>query len=87
PTKLDPGSAGTTKCFELARDYLDGFQAPVDIVSGNHDLEGLNEFATDRENLSAFQAAFDKDSPQFATVIAEKTLCLGLSTVRFRDAE
>lgn len=33
------------------------------------------------------QAAFDKDSPQFSTVIAEKTLCLGLSTVRFRDAE
>eukprot|EP00903_Cladosiphon_okamuranus_P022060 g20287.t1 len=81
------GSAGTTECFELARDYLEGFQAPIDIVSGNHDLEGLGEFATDRENLAAFQAAFDKDTPQFSTVIAEKTLCLGLSTVRFRDAE
>eukprot|EP00752_Nemacystus_decipiens_P003688 g3398.t1 len=81
------GSAGTTECFRLARDFLDGFQAPIDIVSGNHDLEGLDEFATDRENLAAFQAAFDKDTPQFSTVIAEKTLCLGLSTVRFRDAE
>lgn len=49
------GSAGTTECFRLARDYLDGFQAPVDIITGNHDLEGLAEFATDRENLAAFQ--------------------------------
>ncbi|CAB1102864.1 unnamed protein product [Ectocarpus sp. CCAP 1310/34] len=81
------GSAGTTECFRVAREYLDGFHAPVDIVSGNHDLEGLGEFATDRENLAAFQAAFDKESPQFSAVIAEKTLCLGLSTVRFRDAE
>ncbi|CAN0376028.1 unnamed protein product, partial [Ectocarpus sp. 12 AP-2014] len=60
------GSAGTTECFRVARDYLDGFHAPVDIVSGNHDLEGLGEFATDRENLAAFQAAFDKESPQFS---------------------
>ncbi|CAN0020645.1 unnamed protein product, partial [Hapterophycus canaliculatus] len=35
----------------------------------------------------SWQAAFDKDTPQFSSVIAEKTLCLGLSTVRFRDAE
>lgn len=33
------------------------------------------------------QEYFDKDTPQFSRVIAEKTLCLGLSTVRFRDAE
>eukprot|EP00904_Undaria_pinnatifida_P008228 jgi/Undpi1/4535/HiC_scaffold_18.g07889.m1 len=81
------GSAGTTECFQLATEYLEGFQAPIDIVAGNHDLEGLEEFATDDANLAAFQAAFDKDTPQFATVIAEKTLCLGLSTVQFRDAE
>ncbi|CAN0520219.1 unnamed protein product, partial [Laminaria digitata] len=49
------GSAGTTECFQLATEYLEGFQAPVDIVSGNHDLEGLEEFATDSENLAAFQ--------------------------------
>lgn len=54
-TKSNTGSAGTTDCFGIARRYLDGFQAPVDIVSGNHDLEGLGEFSTDRENLVAFQ--------------------------------
>lgn len=52
---MSEGSAGTTECFELAKNYLKGFQAPIDIVSGNHDLEGLDEFATDRENLAAFQ--------------------------------
>lgn len=81
------GTAGTTKCFALAREYLNDFQTPIDLVTGNHDLEGLEEFATDRDNLLAFQEYFDKDTPQFSRVIAEKTLCLGLSTVRFRDAE
>ncbi|CAN0162271.1 unnamed protein product [Ascophyllum nodosum] len=81
------GSAGTTASFELAREYLEGFQAPLDVISGNHDLEALDEFPTDGENLMAFQNAFSKETPQFATVIAHKTLCLGLSTVRFRDAE
>lgn len=62
PDKNDAGSAGTTECFKLARDYLDGFQAPVDIVSGNHDLEGLGEFATDGENLAAFQVIISPNS-------------------------
>lgn len=62
------GSAGTTECFKLAREYLDGFQAPIDIVSGNHDLEGLDEFGTDRENLAAFQVISPRPtliSPRF----------------------
>lgn len=49
------GSAGTTECFKVAREYLDEFETPVDIVAGNHDLEGLGEFHTDRDNLLAFQ--------------------------------
>ncbi|CAN0347114.1 unnamed protein product, partial [Discosporangium mesarthrocarpum] len=46
---------GTTACFELARDYLDGFNTPLDLVTGNHDLEGMDEFETDAENLRAWQ--------------------------------
>ena len=52
---LSAGSAGTTASFELAREYLEGFQAPLDVISGNHDLEALDEFPTDGENLMAFQ--------------------------------
>lgn len=51
------GTAGTTKCFALAREYLNDFQTPIDLVTGNHDLEGLEEFATDRDNLLAFQVS------------------------------
>lgn len=54
---LVAGSAGTTECFKVAREYLDEFETPVDIVSGNHDLEGLGEFDTDRDNLLAFQVS------------------------------
>ncbi|CAM9510887.1 unnamed protein product [Sphacelaria rigidula] len=52
------GVAGTTECFTLAREYLEGFQAPMDVITGNHDLEGLSEFATDNDNLVAFQVTF-----------------------------
>ena len=31
-----PGDAGTTKSFEDARAFLDGFNLPYDLVSGNH---------------------------------------------------
>merc|ERR1719201_1004161 len=43
--------AGTSECFELSRNFFDGFDAPFDVVGGNHDLEGIDEFATDEENL------------------------------------
>ena len=36
------------------REYLDGYGHPYDIVGGNHDLEGIDEFATDEENLEAY---------------------------------
>ena len=38
--------SGTTGCFQLARDYLDGFKVPFEVVGGNHDLEGIDEFPT-----------------------------------------
>lgn len=82
----EPGDAGTTKSFKDAREFLNGFNLPYDLVTGNHDLEGLDEFKTDEENLSAWLECFNKDSPYFSKQIGERTLLIGLSTVRFRDA-
>ena len=31
--------AGTTACFKLVREFLDGFGQPYNVVGGNHDLE------------------------------------------------
>lgn len=90
--------AGTTNCFRRAKEYLDGFLPSnsnayeregipaYDIVTGNHDLEGLQEFDTDHKNLKAWMDCFQKSTPQFARYLGEKTLLLGLSTVRFRGA-
>ena len=82
----EPGDPGTAKSFADAKGFLDGFQVPYDLVTGNHDLEGLDEFDTDEENLQAWMDCFGKDDPYFAKQIGEKTLLVGLSTVRFRDA-
>ena len=83
----EPGDAGTSKCFEDAKHYLDGFaRIPYDLVTGNHDLEGLGEFETDEANLQAWMDCFNKPTPQFHRYIGEKTLLLGLSTVQFREA-
>ena len=41
--------AGTTECHELAAEYLSSFGVPYEVIGGNHDLEGLDEFATDQE--------------------------------------
>jgi len=80
------GSAGTTENFKFSKEYLDGFGIPFELVTGNHDLEGLDEFETDEENLHAWMKCFGKVTPQFCVEIAEKVLLMGLSTVRFRDA-
>jgi hypothetical protein len=83
----EPGDAGTTQSFIDARSYLQRFgNIPVEIVTGNHDLEGLDEFQSDQDNLQAFMDCFHKPTPQFARYIGERTLLLGLSTTRFRDA-
>ena len=49
--------AGTTECFKLARSYLDGYGEPFDVVGGNHDLEGIDEFFTDESNLEVYLKA------------------------------
>lgn len=82
----EPGDAGTSKSFRDAKQFLDGFGLDYDIITGNHDLEGLDEFATDQDNLNAWMTTFDKKTSYFMKYIGEKTLLLGLSTVRFRDA-
>ena len=87
-SRHEPGDAGTSKCFQMAKDYLDGFDgiSSYDLVAGNHDIEGLDEFETDQDNLKAWMDCFSKPSPQFHRYIGDKTLLLGLSTVQFRDA-
>jgi predicted phosphodiesterase len=78
--------AGTSKCFKLAREYLDGYGVPFEVVGGNHDLEGIDEYKTDKENLAAYLKFFDKPSAQFKRQIAHKTLLVGLGSTVFRDA-
>ena len=80
------GSAGTSENFKHTREYLESYGIDYDVVTGNHDLEGLDEFETDEDNLAAFLSILQRRERYFATEIAEKTLCVGLSTVRFRDA-
>ena len=70
--------AGTSECFKLCRDFLDGFGASFDVVGGNHDLEGIDEFDTDELNLEAYLSILGKETPQFKHEIAEKTLVVGL---------
>jgi hypothetical protein len=82
----EQGDAGTTLSFQWAKEFFDGFQLNYDLVTGNHDLEGLDEFTTDKDNLQAFLNVFERPSPQFHTYLGEKTLLLGLSTTRFREA-
>lgn len=82
----EPGDAGTTKSFVDAKNFLDSFGLSYDLVTGNHDLEGLDEFKTDEDNLQAWMDVFHKDTPYFRKYIGERTLLIGISTVRFRDA-
>jgi len=78
--------SGTTPCFELVKDYLDGFGTKYDIVGGNHDLEGIDEFGTDEANLGAYLRILKKETPQFYHEVANKTLVVGLGSTVFRDA-
>lgn len=78
--------AGTTECFNLAREFLDGFKVPFEVIGGNHDLEGIDEFSTDQANMEAYLKAFDKPTPYFKRTIADKTILVGLGSTVFRDA-
>jgi hypothetical protein len=78
--------SGTTPCFEFVREFLDGFEVPYDIVGGNHDLEGIDEFPTDEANLEAYLRILGKETPQFCHEVAEKTLVVGMGSTAFRTA-
>jgi len=78
--------SGTTECFKYAREFLDGFGTKFDVVGGNHDLEGIDEFGTDEDNLEAYLRIMGKTTPQFCHQIAEKTLLVGLGSTAFRTS-
>lgn len=56
------------------------------MVGGNHDLEGIDEYPTDALNLDAYLTAFDKPTPYFKRVLADKVVLVGLGSTVFRDA-
>mmetsp|Transcript_9111 Transcript_9111/g.19718 ORF Transcript_9111/g.19718 Transcript_9111/m.19718 type:complete len:578 (-) Transcript_9111:191-1924(-) len=79
--------AGTTQCHEMAAEFLSSFNdVPYDVVGGNHDLEGLDEFETDKENLEMYLKTHKKETPQFCREVADKTLLVGMGSTLFRDA-
>jgi hypothetical protein len=84
PTEL---YAGTTVCHEIAAEFLGSFGVDYEIIGGNHDLEGIDEFETDEENLKVFMEKYGKSTPQFAREVAEKTFLVGLGSTVFRDAK
>ena len=86
PDKTKELFAGTSGCFKLAREYLDGFKVPFEVVGGNHDLEGIDEFPTDETNMEAYLKAFDKPTPYFRRDIADKVVLIGLGSTAFRTA-
>jgi len=87
PAETSELFAGTTECHRMAAEYLGSFGVPYDVVGGNHDLEGLDEFETDAENLAMYLREHNKETPQFCRQIAEKTLLVGMGSTVFRDAK
>lgn len=79
--------AGTSQCHNMAADFLGSFGVPYEVIGGNHDLEGIDEFDTDAKNLRAFLKAHKKETPQFCRLVAEKTLLVGLGSTIFREAK
>jgi hypothetical protein len=73
-------------CHEMAADYLSSFGVDYEVIGGNHDLEAIDQFQTDAENLQVFMKCHGKDRPQFAREIAEKTVLIGLGSTVFREA-
>eukprot|EP00613_Pedinella_sp_CCMP2098_P046933 CAMPEP_0171829918 /NCGR_PEP_ID=MMETSP0992-20121227/7956_1 /TAXON_ID=483369 /ORGANISM="non described non described, Strain CCMP2098" /LENGTH=670 /DNA_ID=CAMNT_0012445207 /DNA_START=26 /DNA_END=2038 /DNA_ORIENTATION=- len=86
PDETDELFAGTTGCHELAADFLGSFGVPYEVVGGNHDLEGIDEFKTDSANLEAYLRIHGKPTAQFARVVADKVLLVGLGSTVFREA-
>lgn len=80
--------AGTTLCHEMAAEFLGNIcpGVPYEVIGGNHDLEGIDEFRTDEENLDVFLKAHNKPSAQFCREVADKTLLVGMGSTIFRGA-
>jgi hypothetical protein len=57
------------------------------VVGGNHDLEGIDEFDTDQDNLNLFMRAHNKPTPHFIQYLTDKTILVGLTSTVFRDAK
>jgi len=87
PDETDELFAGTTECHKLAAEYLGSFGVPYEVIGGNHDLEGLDEFDTDQANLEMFLREHGKPTPQFMRQIADKTLLVGMGSTVFRSAK
>jgi hypothetical protein len=79
--------AGTTQCHMLAAEYLRSIHPNYQVVGGNHDLEGIDEFLTDDENLQLFLRAHNKPTPHFIQYLTDKTVLVGLTSTVFRDAK
>jgi len=79
--------AGTTQCHDMASEFLGSFGVPYEVIGGNHDLEGIDEFDSDARNLRRFLTSHDKETPQFCRQVAEKTLLVGLCSTIFREAK
>ena len=87
PAETSELFAGTTECHQLAAKFLGSFGVPYEVIGGNHDLEGLDEFDTDKGNLDMFLREHNKPHPQFVREIADKTLLVGLGSTVFRSAK
>ena len=91
---LPIGLSGTSECHQLAHDFLQSWgEAPnehgagYEVISGNHDLEGIDEFPSDEENLAAFLRIHQKPRMQFMHQVGPKTLLIGLGSTVFRAAQ
>ena len=73
---------GSTPCFANAKAFLQGFELPVGMVLGNHDIES-DEFDTDEANLAAWHSAFGQR--HYWTADLGPATFIGLSTTKFRS--
>ena len=80
------GGVGHTGVFLLWSFFFSRY-IPYTYLLGTIDLEGIDEFATDKENLDMFLRVHGKPTPQFYRQVAPKTILLGLTSTVFRDAK
>ncbi len=74
---------GTALSFTEGREYFSGFKVPFWALIGNHDLEGLDEFASDEDSVRGFTKAFALPAPWQAFDLGD-ALGITLSSTRFR---